>query len=128
MARPLALKNSERNSDHIITFAPDGTAQCLWTEAVPLHDLGRLEVHRASTVEFDNITQLLASAGWTQIRPSLLQIADRVPGMGTTEPAPRISDCAETLTIGMPPGLSSKRCSVQAAIGDSLIGLPGGDT
>ena len=42
---------------HIITFAPDGTARCLWTEAVPLHELGRLDIHRASTVEFEPLTQ-----------------------------------------------------------------------
>ena len=43
---------------HIITFALDGTARCLWTEAVPLHELGRLEVQRASTIEFNGTTQL----------------------------------------------------------------------
>jgi hypothetical protein len=42
---------------HTITFALDGTASCLWTEAVPLHELGRLEVHRASMVEFNGATQ-----------------------------------------------------------------------
>lgn len=42
---------------HIITFALDGTARCLWTEAVPLHELGRLAVQRASTVEFESLTQ-----------------------------------------------------------------------
>ena len=41
----------------IILFAPDGTAQCLWTEALPLHELGRLEITRASTIEFNNATQ-----------------------------------------------------------------------
>ena len=41
----------------IINFAPDGTARCLWTEAVPLHEIGRLEIQRASTVEFDSTTQ-----------------------------------------------------------------------
>jgi hypothetical protein len=40
-----------------ISFQPDGTAQCLWTEALPLHELGRLEVTRASTIEFNNSTQ-----------------------------------------------------------------------
>ena len=40
-------------SEHVIAFAPDGTARCLWTEAVPLHELGRLDIQRASTVEFD---------------------------------------------------------------------------
>jgi hypothetical protein len=40
-----------------ITFKPDGTAHCLWTEALPLHELGHLEIHRASTIEFNNSTQ-----------------------------------------------------------------------
>jgi hypothetical protein len=40
---------------YIITFAPDGTAQ--WNDAVPLHELGRLEIQRASTVEFDPAKQ-----------------------------------------------------------------------
>jgi hypothetical protein len=40
-----------------IAFQPDGTAQCLWTEALPLHELGRLEVTRASNLEFNNSTQ-----------------------------------------------------------------------
>ena len=42
---------------HIITFGSDGTARCLWTEAVPLHELGRLDIHRASTVEFNGVKQ-----------------------------------------------------------------------
>ena len=40
-----------------IAFNPDGTAQCLWTEALPLHELGRLEITRASNIEFNNTTQ-----------------------------------------------------------------------
>jgi hypothetical protein len=40
-----------------ISFKPDGTAQCLWTEVLPLHELGRLEIHRASNIEFNNTTQ-----------------------------------------------------------------------
>ncbi len=40
-----------------ITFNPDGTALCLWTEAVPLHELGQLEITRASTIEFNNAAQ-----------------------------------------------------------------------
>ena len=40
-----------------ISFQPDGTAHCLWTEALPLHELGRLEIHRASNIEFNNTTQ-----------------------------------------------------------------------
>ena len=42
---------------HTISFNPDGTALCLWTEAVPLHELGRLEIHRATNIEFNNTTQ-----------------------------------------------------------------------
>jgi hypothetical protein len=42
---------------HTISFAPDGTARCLWTEAVPLHELGRLEIHRVTDIEFNNATQ-----------------------------------------------------------------------
>jgi hypothetical protein len=40
-----------------IQFNTDGTAHCLWTEAVPLHELGRLEITRASHIEFNNSTQ-----------------------------------------------------------------------
>ncbi len=40
-----------------MTVAPDGTARCLWTEAVPLHELGRLDVQRAHSIEFDNAVQ-----------------------------------------------------------------------
>lgn len=40
-----------------IQFNPDGTALCLWTEAVPLHEIGRLEITRASQLEFNNTTQ-----------------------------------------------------------------------
>ena len=40
-----------------IQFKPNGTAQCLWTEALPLHKLGRLEITKASHIEFNNFTQ-----------------------------------------------------------------------
>ncbi len=40
-----------------ITVAPDGTARCLWTEVVPLHELGRLDIQRACSIEFDNQAQ-----------------------------------------------------------------------
>ena len=49
---------SMNTTNHVITFAQDGTAQCLWTEAVPLHQLGRLDVHRASLVEFNSAKQV----------------------------------------------------------------------
>jgi hypothetical protein len=40
-----------------ISFNIDGTVQCLWTEALPLHELGRLEITRATNIEFNNPTQ-----------------------------------------------------------------------
>jgi hypothetical protein len=40
-----------------ISFNLDGTAQCLWTEALPLNELGRLQITRASNIEFNNATQ-----------------------------------------------------------------------
>jgi hypothetical protein len=40
-----------------ISFKPDGTAQCLWTDAIVLHELGRLEIHRTTNIEFNNTTQ-----------------------------------------------------------------------
>jgi hypothetical protein len=41
----------------VITFTPQGTVHCLWTEVVPLHELGWLEIQRASTVEFNPVRQ-----------------------------------------------------------------------
>ena len=41
----------------VIDIAPDGTARCLWNENLPLDSLGRLEVERASTVEFNPVSQ-----------------------------------------------------------------------
>jgi hypothetical protein len=40
-----------------IQFNPDGSAQCLWTDAISLHDLGRLQIRRATNIEFNNATQ-----------------------------------------------------------------------
>jgi hypothetical protein len=40
-----------------IQFTPDGSAHCLWTDAISLHELGRLEITRASHIEFNNATQ-----------------------------------------------------------------------
>lgn len=40
-----------------ISFKPDGTAHCLWTEDLPLHEFGRLQITRASNIEFNNGTQ-----------------------------------------------------------------------
>ncbi len=40
-----------------ISFTPDGTAHCLWTDAISLHELGRLEITRASHIEFNHADQ-----------------------------------------------------------------------
>ena len=40
-----------------ITFTQEGTAQCLWTEALPLLELGQLEISRVSNLDFNNTTQ-----------------------------------------------------------------------
>lgn len=40
-----------------ITLTPDGTAHCLWTDAISLHELGRLDITRASQIEFNNADQ-----------------------------------------------------------------------
>lgn len=41
----------------VLTFNPDGTAQGLYTEAISLHELGRLCIQRASTIEFEDSIQ-----------------------------------------------------------------------
>lgn len=46
-----------KSPEQIITFAPDGTGYCLWTEALPLWELGRLDIQRASTIEFNPAKQ-----------------------------------------------------------------------
>lgn len=40
--------------DVIIRFETNGSAKCLWTEAIDLNAIGRLQVFRASTIEYDN--------------------------------------------------------------------------
>jgi hypothetical protein len=42
----------------VITFDPAGKGRCLFTEAIDLSALGTLEIVRASTIEFNNISQL----------------------------------------------------------------------
>ena len=52
------LSNKSMNTHtHTISFNPDGTALCLWTEAVPLRELGQLEITRATNIEFNNERQ-----------------------------------------------------------------------
>ena len=41
----------------VLTISPQGTITGLYTELIDLHSMGRLEVSRASTIEFNNQTQ-----------------------------------------------------------------------
>ena len=41
----------------VLTFDPAGQGHCLYSEAIDLARLGRLEIARASTIEFNNQTQ-----------------------------------------------------------------------
>lgn len=41
----------------VLTFDPAGQGHCLYSEAIDLASLGRLEIRRASTIEFNNQTQ-----------------------------------------------------------------------
>ena len=43
---------------HIMSCLSDGTVRCLWTDALPLPELGSVNVERASTIEFNNATKL----------------------------------------------------------------------
>ncbi len=42
----------------VLTFDPQGMARCLHTDAIPLQSLGTLEIHRATTIEFNPADQL----------------------------------------------------------------------
>lgn len=42
----------------VLTFWPDGTVTGLYTELVPLDQIGQLEISRATTVEFNNAEQV----------------------------------------------------------------------
>ncbi len=41
----------------VITITNQGTATCLYTELIDLRCLGRLEIRRATEIEFNNQTQ-----------------------------------------------------------------------
>jgi len=41
----------------VLTVNPDGTVSGLYTELIDLSSLGRLEIQRASTIEFNNTSQ-----------------------------------------------------------------------
>jgi hypothetical protein len=53
------MNREQRGNGSVVSLiiAPDGTARCVWTDAVALHELGRLEVQRACSIEFDNEAQ-----------------------------------------------------------------------
>lgn len=40
----------------LLVFTDEGEVTCLWTDAIPLQELGKCEVTRASTVEFNGET------------------------------------------------------------------------
>ena len=40
-----------------LDFTSDGHAHCLYDEAIDLHTLGRLQMRRASHIEFNGLTQ-----------------------------------------------------------------------
>jgi hypothetical protein len=42
---------------HVITFPEDGTATTLWTDHIPLADLGHCRVRRASWIDWNEHTQ-----------------------------------------------------------------------
>jgi hypothetical protein len=42
---------------HTITFHPNGRATTLYTDKLPLRELGQLSVQRASLIEFNDSTQ-----------------------------------------------------------------------
>src|SRR3974390_2618760 len=50
------LNQSTAMNTHI-SFKPDGTARCLWIEASPLHEIGRLQISTGTNIEFNNPTQ-----------------------------------------------------------------------
>jgi hypothetical protein len=41
----------------IIVFTPDGAGHCLYTENIDLSSLGKLEINRATMIEYDNKAQ-----------------------------------------------------------------------
>ena len=46
------------HDEAVMTFTSDGTAHCLYHEAIDLRTLGVLEIRRASEVEFNPATQV----------------------------------------------------------------------
>jgi hypothetical protein len=50
--------NPHPNPPDVLHFHPDGSAAGLYTEAIDLQQIGRLEVSRATSIEFNDNTQL----------------------------------------------------------------------
>ena len=46
------------NGAAVVTFQPSGQGSCLYTELIDLHEIGSLEVRRASFIEFNNERQM----------------------------------------------------------------------
>ncbi len=44
-------------STSVIRFDSSGDGACVYTELIDLHQLGSLQIQRASTIEFNNQTQ-----------------------------------------------------------------------
>ena len=42
---------------HVLTIRPGGIVFGLYTEAIPLEQIGALEIHRLTEIEFNNATQ-----------------------------------------------------------------------
>ncbi len=45
-------------NDLVIHFRANGSAKCLWTDAIDLRAIGKLKVSRASTIEYNNRVRL----------------------------------------------------------------------
>ncbi len=45
------------SAESVIVFDTDGTGHCLYTEAIPLAEIGELELCRASNVDFNRTHQ-----------------------------------------------------------------------
>ena len=43
---------------HVLTIEPDGNLACLYTEAIPLEQIGALTVNRLTEIEFNNVSHL----------------------------------------------------------------------
>lgn len=53
---------------HVISFDSDGSARCVYTDDLPLAELGRLDIKRASTIEYNAETALWDVRLGTDIR------------------------------------------------------------